>query len=254
MKHIGVLTIIFFSVFSCVNKMGEKNIALTSDGFYTNNTLFVSKTTNLIEFECPKFEFKTYKAQADSIVKFFETAKLHNDDKKLEFETLFFCSFPNSFDEMENIFGFYSETGEPGPLYDYSGGPEGANKDRGVMSFSIIRYFANLKSIPSERYYDKFVNICVNGTWQADNITAGFYIYERLENDTKSICNVLSKKTKKEVYSVFKFIFDGPHPDNEYNDEIFDKIYPLISNENIELGDLLKMAYTDLLKESKHKH
>ncbi|WP_299245244.1 hypothetical protein [uncultured Aquimarina sp.] len=251
MKHLIILIISLMSICSCNNEKRENNINSNNESI-ANHIQLLSKKANELEFECPKFDFKTNRVRADSIVKFFEKAKKSTGNKKIEFEKLFFCSFPNSFDKMESIFGFDSETGEPAVLYDYSGGPGGKNE--GSMSHSIISYFANLKSIPSDIYFDKYVNICVNGTWQADNIREGFDIYNRFENDTKLLCNVLSKRNQKEIYSVFRFIFDGPHPENEFNDEIFNTIHPLISKENIELGSALKRAYNDLITRSKHGH
>lgn len=251
MKHLIILIISLMSICSC-NKEKKQNSIKSSNESVANHTQLLSKKVKETKFECPKFNFKTNKVQADSIVMFFEKGKKSKGYKKIEFEKLFFCSFPNSFDQMENIFGFDSETGEPAVLYDYSGGPKGKNES--LMSYSIISHFANLKSVPSDIYFNKYVNICVNGTWQADNIREGFDIHKRFENDTKSICNVLSKRTQKEIYSVFRFIFDGPHPDNEFNDEIFNTIHPLISKENIELGNALKRAYNDLVTRSKHGH
>ncbi len=137
---------------------------------------------------------------------------------------------------MQNIFGFDDIRGEA-PMYDY---PMGEN---------IIRYFANLNTIDKEIYYNKYINICVDGIWEADNIREAFGFSNRLANDTEAGCLSLSKRTDKEIKSVFHFIFDGPHPKNEYNEKIYNELLPIVTKQNDRLGKLLTESYKKVITE-----
>lgn len=176
--------------------------------------------------------FKDEKDRADTLVKYFELANSAND--KSSFDRVIFNSFPDSFDGMNKLFGFDKKNGEA-PLYK---APTGGN---------IIKYFGSIKSIPKEEYYDKYINICVHGFWDADNIVKAFGFHHRLSEDTKSVCQVLSKRTDDDVLSVFRFIFDGPHPKNDENAKIFEDLHSKLTTQDTRLAELLKTAYEKVL-------
>ncbi len=113
----------------------------------------------------------------------------------------------------------------------------------------MIKYFANLNTISKEIYYDKYINICVDGVWEADNIREAFGLELRLINDTKAACSSLSKRTNKEIKSVYHFIFDGPHPKNEINKKKYNVLLPILTKENEKLGNLLEETYKKIITE-----
>jgi hypothetical protein len=123
------------------------------------------------------------------------------------------------------------------PLYDY---PKGEN---------VIQYFSQLQSISDSAYYDKYVRINIDGIWEADNIREAFNFGNRLSIDTDNACKVLSKFSDKEIKSVFRFIFDGPHPDNEMNEGIYKDLKQKIDSQNARLSQLLTESYNELLAE-----
>ena len=208
--------------------------------------LISGQTNSGSNFDCSDFKFMSSQVQADSLTTYYESAlKVSGKERKL-LEKKFFCAFPDSFGGMEDVFGFNSETGDEAPLYRYQGPKSSFGESE------VILFFANLKSIPTQDYYNKYINICVNGTWQADNISQGFYFHERLQNDTENVCTVLQEREYNDIYTTFRFIFDGPHPDNESNKVIFNTLFPLVSNQNEKLGNILKKAYDDLLSEKRH--
>lgn len=118
---------------------------------------------------------------------------------------------------------------------------------------NAIGFFSELKSIPYEEYYKKYININIGGNWQADNIQAAFGFQYRLLNDTKEACSVLSLYKDKEIKSVFRFLFDGPHPKNEHNSTLYNTLKPKIENQDKRLGRLLTEAYKELMAED-HRH
>jgi hypothetical protein len=178
------------------------------------------------ELDC-SFKFKNSKEQADTLTKYFDKKQLAADEK-------FFCAFPNSFNEMQNIFGFDDNKGAA-PLY-YNGE-------------NMIGYFANLNTISKEIYYDKYISICVDGVWEADNIREAFGLADKLTNDTEAACSSLSKRTDKEIKSVFHFIFDGPHPNNDDNKETYNRLFRKMTKQNERLSKLLTESYNKVMTE-----
>nr|WP_321225537.1 hypothetical protein [uncultured Psychroserpens sp.] len=175
-----------------------------------------------------------------------EKAQNAKGKPRIEFERQFFCAMPNSYENMLDVLYVdednnrkkYQETGELPPI------------DNLIHRF--VSYYSKLKSIEPNQYYNKYINICVDGYYGADYNRNGFQIYERLETDTKTLCTVLLQRNETEIKSVFRFIFDSSHPENELNQEIFDNIYPLVNAENERLGYLFKTSLEDLIKQKRH--
>ena len=158
--------------------------------------------------------------------------------EKESLNLIFFNSFPSSFDEMNDLFG-YNETRE-GPLYS--------------DDLKIIKYFSQLDLIDKEAYYNKYIDICINGKWEADNITRGFDIYKRILDDTNTICEVLAKKSDSELESIFRFVFDGPHPDNQFNHKLNNQFMSQIPNKFERLKKHINFSLEILIVENKNGH
>lgn len=195
----------------------------------------ITKSTINSNIDYSDYRFKNTKQQADTLTKYYKLAVDKHADKQ-HCDNEIFCSFPNSFKAMQELFG-YNDSKGAAPLYDY---PLGAN---------IIKYFGQLTTIPKDKYYDKYINICIGGIWQADNIRVGFGIHERLINDTEAVCLRLTLKSDKEIKSVFRFIFDGPHPKNDDNQKIYNQLLPKIDKFDKRLSKLLTESYNQLMKE-----
>ncbi|MDG5492388.1 hypothetical protein [Psychroserpens sp. SPM9] len=166
--------------------------------------------------------------------------------EKIELERQFFCAMPNSNDSMLDL--IYLDEVENWKKRNKTGKLPATNS----LIHRFISYFSKLESIDPNQYYNKYINICVDGFYGADYNRNGFQIYERLENDTKTICAVLLQRNETEIISVFRFIFDSSHPKNEFNQDIFDNIYPLIKAENKRLAYLFKKSLEDLIKQKHH--
>lgn len=230
MKQTFIFLLIFFVLTSC-NEGRKSNENKTNDTFSvkTIDTIQTDYLTKNEGIDCSLYKFKNAKEQADTLSKYFDKNQVATDER-------FFCAFPNSFKEMQVVFGFDDKNGSA-PLYDY---PNGEN---------MIKYFAKLNSIPKDTYYDKYINICLDGVWEADNIREAFGFADRLTNDTEAACLSLAKRTDKEIKSVFHFIFDGPHPKNEYNEKIYTELLPILIKQDERLGKLLKEAYNKVITE-----
>ena len=203
----------------------------------TTTEIETAKTGHKTEkVNCTGLDFNSAEQQADSILVFMEKAKDSNSANRIMWEQKFFCSFPDSFKGMQAVFGYDDENGAA-PLYDF---PKGEN---------VIQYFGKLESIPDSTYYDKYVRINIGGMWEADNIREAFDFANRLIQDTKNACKVLSTFSDKEIKSVFRFIFDGPHPKNEYNEKLYKNLKSEIDSHNERLSLLLTESYEKLMAE-----
>lgn len=215
-----------------IDKLIESSMKM--DTTKTDNKTEKEKKTKSIN--CTEFEFNSLKQQADSLVAFMEKATYSSLTERILWEQKFFCAFPNSFKEMQAVFGYDNENGAA-PLYDY---PIGTN---------IIQFFSQLESIPDATYYDKYIRINIDSIWEADNIREAFYFANRLIDNTEKACKVLLIFSDKEIKSVFRFIFDGPHPKNDYNEKLYENLKPKIDSHNKRLSRLLTESYENLMTE-----
>ncbi len=71
--------------------------------------------------------------------------------------------------------------------------------------------------------------------------------------NTKEACKALSKFSDKEVKSVFRFIYDNPHPQRKYFQEDFEKLKNNIAQYDKRLSELLTESYEKLMSED-HSH
>ncbi|MEQ9099777.1 MAG: hypothetical protein RIF36_18115 [Imperialibacter sp.] len=181
--------------------------------------------------QCPEFE--NIEDQAAYLTKLREEYPTASETRKLSIESEFFCAFPASFADMERLFGFDMKTGVAAPLYEFPAGME------------TILFFSNLKSIEPSQYYNRYIDINIDGYWQADNIGGAFVLGKRFRDDPDQFCKQLAKRTDDELLSVFRFMYDGPHPDQMK--EGFVEFHSDLSSKNKRLGQLLQIAYAKLL-------
>ncbi|MBL4887313.1 MAG: hypothetical protein JKZ03_02420, partial [Flavobacteriaceae bacterium] len=130
------------------------------------------KSKNIEIFDCPDFNFQTARVQADSLLIFMNRAKTAELNVQLDWERKFFCAYPNSFKEMQNIFGYDDTKGEA-PLYS--------------DGFKFINFFSTLNSIHKKQYYAKYIDINIDGIWEADNIQGAFGFDTKLLEDIENI-------------------------------------------------------------------
>ena len=110
---------------------------------------------------------------------------------------LFLKEFPSTFLELNAIYGWNTKTDSPAILYDES-------------QNHILLFEKTYKCFQNE-WIEKSVGIAINGKWEADAIT---YFQKSLRNvllkNPTIFFNILSKRTKKENLSFWKFVIDGP--------------------------------------------
>ncbi len=145
--------------------------------------------------------------------------------KQIKFEKLFFNYFPNNFQKMEN---WLNNNGAKFSIKRYE------------QKGEILSFFNNLTRIDKKKYYTKYINICINGKYEADYIEKGFGLANKILEDSNHIIPLLNKRTDKEVKSIFKFIIeDAEKPDKD----LYNRLYKIFSKKNKRLARLLKEVY-----------
>ena len=202
--------------------------------------------------DCADFDFESTEQRADSLITFMTKATDSSLSNQIVWEQKFFCAFPNSFKGMQLLFG-YDDSKGAAPLYSTESETY-SYAHKHIMS-DVIGYFSELKSIPDSIYYKKYARINIDGYWEADNIIEAFGLSHRLVSDSESACRTLSGFSDKELRSVFHFIFDGPHPKNDYNAMLYKKLQSETDTQSKRISRLLTEAYENLMAvEEKHGH
>ena len=228
------------------SEQAEKQTATTTEIETSKPDLKTEKKEINENIDCTNFDFNSVEQQADSLLTFYKKAMDSSLTNRVKWEQKFFCAFPNSFKGIQSLFGYDDENGAA-PLYSHESNTY-SYTDRHIMS-DVIGFFSELKSIPDSTYYEKYIRINIDGHWEADNINEAFGFYYRLLNDTEDACETLSTFSDKEIKSVIRFIFDGPHPKNDYNEKLYKNLKPAIDSQNRRLSRLLTESYEKLMAE-----
>ncbi len=225
-KSIIIITIHILSCVGCQPQSTEKEkIKIESNDEKTFSS-------------CETLESGSINEKANAIKLYFRKIQNAESNEIDKFETLFFCAFPSSFKQMEQLFGFDGKNGVA-PLY--SEGHE------------IIYYFHKMNRISPDKYYNKYIDICIHGHWQADNIRQAFGFAYKIIDDPERICLQLSIRSDDEIKSVFRFVFDGPHPVNDFNKELYERLINKLADRNKRISRLMTEAYEESM-ERDHSH
>lgn len=144
----------------------------------------------------------------------------------------FFELFPGSFESFQQAFGFRDH--EPAPLYD-------GRK-------YVLKFFA-LDSISKKEQMNKWINISIDGHWEADAVN---YFQHNMRpvvlKNVDLFYELLKDRRENEIESFFYFFFNEPHPQ-------FDTIpndFKMIKNRDEAFYSLIKKGYKRAIEDSGH--
>ncbi len=147
------------------------------------------------------------------------------------YQKKFFAEFPNTFKQLNELYGDDINTGGVAILYE-----EAVNH--------IEELFNNLNSINDTLYYRKIVRIAKGGHWDADAIN---YFQHGLRNRVESkpglTVYLLQSMNEKEVESFWYFYFDGPHPKKRISESL-----QKIKSIDVSIYDIMLKAQGKVLK------
>ncbi|MES2808909.1 MAG: hypothetical protein V4619_09815 [Bacteroidota bacterium] len=147
-------------------------------------------------------------AKALRLKRAYQQATTSADKKRNELQ--FFNEFPNTFNELNALYGYVND--KPAPLYH-----DAVNH--------ILNLFNNLKTVKDTLYFKKIVSIAKNAYWDADAVS--YFqdgVQKRVVTNPGLTLYVLRSLTEKEITGFWAFYFD-------YED-----------------ATIRKSEYTDLLK------
>lgn len=113
----------------------------------------------------------------------------------------FIEKFPSTFNEFNRLYGYNEEEGELYSQYEED-----------------LNYFFNCSDVPVPDKMKKCISVCIGGEWDADAV--GMLQHETLKlikGNYKIALSMLDKLSNENAGSVWYFLFDGPHPNNEDN-------------------------------------
>ena len=129
-------------------------------------------------------------------------------DGNINNQKAYFELFPGSFDSFLKMFGF--KDGKGAPLYD---------------GFEYVQALFALDSISETQQMKKWINISINGCWEADAVN---YFQHNLRpvvlKKTDLAYELLKNCTDKEIESFFYFFFNEIHPQYEEIPSEFKKL------------------------------
>ena len=178
-------------------------------------------------------EYQTNVSKIDTILLRYKEILAINDEQT---QRNFVEVFPRNFKEMQETFGYDDEKG-PAPHYDH------------IIGGGMIKLFSEIEPVDKKMYYNKLIDICIDAKWEADNIRDGFGIQKQLIKNPDDIYPILSNRSDDEIKSVFRFIFDGPHPDHKGNHETYDKLQNSVPSDFSRISKLLNEAFNKLIHE-----
>jgi len=155
----------------------------------------------------------------------------------VRYAKLFFAEFPTNFASFNSIYG-YSDKGGPMPLYS--------------LYEKHISLFCKLNSTqPTTDHFSKLIKLGINGHWDADAVNALQDCILSHVNEKPGLTVTLLKQFKeKEIRSFWKFLFDGPHPDDKEVKKQYDVLYKSIGLIDKSMANLMQNEYMKLVKGS----
>jgi hypothetical protein len=142
--------------------------------------------------------------KAEQLIKAFQ--ELSSSRFTVKSQQNYFEAFPNNFVLFNMLFGYSDKEpfGEPTTEFERLLYKEAE---------SFIPTFFKLNGIDKTQYYNRIIDISINGRWYADGVNYFQHgMVEKVNGDLNLFCKLLSKRGKKEIISFWYFYFDGPHP------------------------------------------
>lgn len=171
-------------------------------------------------------------AQPDDIDKLTSVFSEQEQDNNQINQRTYFELFPNSFENFEQTFGY--KNGKAAPLYD---GHE-----------YVVKFFS-LDSIPESEQINKWINISINGHWDADAVNYfQHHLRPRIFSNIDLTYNLLKERRDQEIESFFYFFFNEIHP--QY--ESIPKDFKSINDRDKEFYSLLVEGHKRAIEDSGH--
>jgi hypothetical protein len=171
-----------------------------------------------------------YEQYAKKLTRVYQKLKLFPHNAKNQ--QMYFDVFPNTFTSLNCLFGYPLDF--KSPLED--------------SSYDYIKMFFNLEVIEKTKYFNKMIDISIDGKWDSDGVSYFMMgLYEKMESDVDIFVELLSKRTDRDIKSFWYFYLDTPAPNPEMPNELW-----VIEKKNSRVYQLMKASLKDVQKASKN--
>ncbi|MHB9147649.1 MAG: hypothetical protein ACYC2U_04415 [Candidatus Amoebophilus sp.] len=174
--------------------------------------------------------FETYirmEQQLELLREYYEKAINSTGNERAKYEQLFFESYPSSSHILEEMYSYFDERNWQ---YSYN------------EKWKHLLFFENLTSIDKTTYFNKYIDLCSGAGWFSG-------LENKLLNDTEAFIAIFSERSDQEVKSIFHDLFNGAHPDNEFNWARYNQLYDKVNPVNTHIASLMKEAFEQVLSE-----
>ena len=165
-----------------------------------------SKTQNSSKNEDVKLSELSIEQKAEQLKSIYQ--KL-TSSHSTTYEKEYFEAFPESFESLNELYGNIGAKNDfiAAPLYD--------------DSYQHVEAFFNLSTIDKTSYYNRIIDVCSEGEWDADAVNKFKHgTHKKVEGDIEVFCELLSKRKDQDIKSFWFFYFDGPVPKKEIPEEL----------------------------------
>ena len=176
----------------------------------------------------PPANLQARAAALEETYKKLKEAEEGSDDRTAA-EKEFFCLFPESYEQVQKIFA-YTEDSEP-LIAEETG-------------WEITEAFANLKSIPKEEFYPKYISLTINGVSEAENPAYMFGIERIIHEDPQHAVTALKQRSQEDIASTFRFLYDEPEIGNL--SMAYEDLQKILEQTDPEIAAIHKKTYDEL--------
>jgi hypothetical protein len=169
--------------------------------------------------------------KAKQLKKLYLLSTASSNDTRYIYQEQFFKEFPNTFDQLLELYGYNEKKSTPNILYY-----EAPNH--------ILKLFNGLSNINDTLYYRKIIQISIGGHWDVDAVN--YFqngLRERVLNKPELTVSVLRHMPVDKTRSFWYFYFDGAHPKKQIPEQLL-----RIKSIDNKIYDLMLEVHNEVLK------
>lgn len=168
--------------------------------------------------------------------------KLSSSPYTTTYQQEYFEAFPNTFMLLNKLFGYSDKEPLGKPISDF-------NSPLQKEAELYVTTFFTLNDIEHTLFYDRIIDISINGRWYADGVNYFQHgMQEKVRADINMFCELLSRHNEKEIKGFWYFYFDSPHPIKEIPQEL-----QKVKEIDIRMFSLMELALIEVQQAWKEK-
>jgi hypothetical protein len=156
---------------------------------------------------------------------------LSGDASKI-YKQQFFDEFPNTFKQLNELYGDDSDIHHKPALLIGQAQPH------------ILNLFNEINTVNDTLYYKKLVSISIGGQWDADGVNFFQHgLISKVLNNPELTVDILKNMADNRIQSFWYFYFDSPHPEKQIPEQL-----QKIKSIDTKIYNLMVKAQNEVLK------